>query len=398
MTSEVEKTILSAVRCADYTPDRLEAALTKLLAPFGGLENIVESGQTVFLKVNLLTNRPPEKAATTHPALVEILTRRIIDRGARVFIGDSPPMALGRIAAYWDTCGLKSIADRTGATLVALEQEPTRPLSIKGPGGTLAVHVSEWAFKADVLFNLPKLKTHNLTVLTGAVKNFFGLLPGLQKARLHKDFPLPDDLSDMIVGLAEGIKRISPRSFTIMDGILGMDGNGPAGGQPVETRVLLASPDPVAVDLGMCAIVGVSPDRVPTLVKAKKRGFGPHDLSTLQHMGDPLETLRCETFRLGTTPRIPSFPKSIFAFAQRLIWAFPRIDPTACIRCNACVKICPAEAMIAAPNRIGFRRNRCISCFCCAEVCPKDAIEIAISPLLALAKNARRVVRFLQGK
>ena len=386
---------LAARRCADYEPDRLAAALDDLLAPFGGLDRLVSPGQTVLLKPNLLSNRSPEAAATTHPLVVEIIAARLVRAGAKVFIGDSPPLALGRIAEYWKNSGLGEAAERSGAGLVSFESEPTRVVRLAGPRGPLELSVTERVFQADLVINLPKLKTHNLTVITGAVKNLYGLLPGLQKARLHRDLPRPAEFSRMIVGLAAAL----PPMLTIMDGILGMDGHGPVGGRPIRPGLLLASDHPVAVDLAFCAVAGLDPASIPTHRAAQEHGFGPGDLSQVGCHGDPLEELRIADFRIPRPSFTERLPAALLKLAQRLIVAHPHLIAKDCIGCGNCVRICPVGAARREEGSglVRIARRRCISCFCCIEVCPKDAIVMRFSPLLEMFRKARDLKHRLRG-
>lgn len=383
------------VRCSTYDPGPLAAAIDHLLEPFGGFGALVRPGMTVFLKPNLLSAKGPGSAAVTHPAVLEAVAAGCRGRGARVVIGDSPPLTMKRIEDFWEKTGYREVADRTGSTLLALEQEPGREIVLDGPRGPLSVRITDWYWRADLVINLAKLKSHNLTVLTGAVKNHFGLVPGLLKAQLHLRLPRAADFGAMIADLAATV----PMHLHLLDGITGMDGEGPAGGRPIPTNCLLAARDPVTVDLGMGAIAGVEPDDQPVLRRCRARGFGPPGLAGVEVRGIPLADLRFEGFRAPAVPLLYRVPEPLFRVLRRFVWARPRLLPARCIRCGACVRVCASRAVRLAEGRgIRFRYGRCISCFCCMEVCPQEAIVMQSSPLVGLALRLREWRRWWKGR
>ncbi|HNV68532.1 MAG TPA: DUF362 domain-containing protein [Candidatus Ozemobacteraceae bacterium] len=381
------QTDLSVVPCRDYAETTIKQALLQLLKPFGGLGNLVHSGDRVLLKPNLLSARGPDAAATTHPLLVEFLASACRQLGAQVFIGDSPPLTLRRIEDFWEQTGMAQAAQRSGATLVCFEREPRRELTVAGPHGPVRIHVTEEVFKANVTINLPKLKTHNLTVLTGAVKNHYGLLPGLQKAQWHRLLPQPDDFSRLLVSICEA----TPMTLHLMDGIMGMDGQGPAGGRPVPTGVLLAATNPAAVDLGVCSITGADPTTVPTLHWYQRLQQRPYNREHLRFHGADPRHLRFSDFRLPPPHLVTFIPQALVRVARRLFWLRPALKPGLCIKCGACLKICPAHAISMREQGIRFHRATCISCFCCMEVCPRDAIVMQGSSVVSLLMAARRL-------
>jgi len=385
---------LSVVRCADYSHESIDRALSELLEPFGGLKTFVKPGQKVLLKPNMLTAKSPEAAATTHPAVVGAVASECRKLGAEVFIGDSPPMSLGDIENYWDKTGFLQAAEDSGAKMVAFEKEPTRNVTIKSDNRTTTFYATELFFKVDLVINLPKLKTHNLTVISGAVKNHFGLLPGVQKAQLHMKFPKPIIFGNLMTEIAAAL----PTGLTIMDGIEGMDGQGPAAGRAIKTNCLLASTHPVAVDLGLCAVVGLDPRKIPTLIHGENINFGPRDLSEVEVKGVSLDDLRFKDFRVPEAHFVVKIPDFLINLLKNFIWIRPCLKHDLCIKCGACAKICPAEAIKVGEIGALFNRRTCISCFCCMEVCPRDAVVMKSSFLISFALFLRRIKRHLQGK
>lgn len=386
--------VLACVPCASYEMAELTPAIDRLLEPWGGFAALVRPGMTVFLKPNMLSAKGPAAAATTHPAVVEVVAAACRAHGARVVIGDSPPLTLKRVEDFWEATGYRAVADRTGAELVALEREPAREITVTGPRGPLALRITDWYWRADLVINLCKLKTHNLTVLTGAVKNHFGLVPGLQKAQLHLRLPRAAEFGALLADLAAAV----PMGLHLMDGIVGMDGNGPAGGRPVPTGVLLAARDPVTVDLGASAVAGIEPADQPILRRCRARGWGPASLDEVVRHGDDPRRWRFADFQVPAVPLLYRVPEPLFKVLRRFIWARPALVPARCIRCGACTRVCAARAAELGRDGIRFRYGRCISCFCCLEVCPVEAIAMRSSPLIQAALFLRAWKRKLQGR
>jgi uncharacterized protein (DUF362 family)/ferredoxin len=386
---------LSLTTCASYAMPEVRAALTQLLQPLGGLSAFVKPGMNVFLKPNLLSSRDPRECVTTHPALVEAVAEACRALGARVLIGDSPPISFGKLESYWKTTGMRTAADRTGAELISLEKEPRREVTVAGPAGPVRIHVTEWYFKADCIINLPKLKTHNLTVITGAVKNHYGLLPGAQKAQFHLRIPQPHLFSAFF---AE-IYRTLPTHLSIMDGVEGMDETGPAGGRIIKPGVLLASPSAVAVDLGFLQLAGLGQSDVPYLAYCRAHGIGPASFSDLAYHGPSLAQVRIAGFRAPPSRWIwRVIPPVLVRLLKKVVWLRPAIEAHKCVKCGLCVKVCPAEAIKTGAKAMVIRRRPCIGCFCCTEVCPVKAIAPVSSPLVTLALTGRRFKYWLLGR
>ncbi len=235
------------------------------------------AGKKVLLKPNMLAAWPPARAVTTHPAIVEGVILALERRGARVMVGDNPgAQQYGDAARAADVSGLRAAAGKRWVDLA------TSPVEV-------AVHsrfferlaVSREVLEADLIVNLPKLKTHMQTTLSGAVKNMFGILVGSQKARVHSICARIADFAEALVD----IYAIRPPSLTLMDAVVGMEGNGPSGGKPRIINRIIASEHGVAVDGVFAAMVGLDPDRLGVLRAARGRGLGAVDVAAWMSKG-----------------------------------------------------------------------------------------------------------------
>ncbi|NCB37198.1 MAG: DUF362 domain-containing protein, partial [Erysipelotrichia bacterium] len=357
----MKKTPLSAQKCLSYNPEELSEAIKNLLKPLGGIEAFIKPGFRVLIKPNMLTCKTPERAATTHPALISAVATACVNAGAEVIIGDSPPAIFGRTEQFWETTGFAQAAKDSGARLICFENEPKAPISFKTNKRDVTAHIVKTFFMVDAVINLPKLKTHNLTRITGAIKNLFGLIPGFSKAQWHKIFPRAAEFSNFISDFAHQL----PVTLNIMDGIEGMDGQGPAGGRVVKTGVLLASASPVAIDTAFCTLINVKPSEVHMLRRCHELNWGPKNIDEIEWLGEPAENIVIKDFCIPRVSPYDLIPEFILNLGRRLLWAGPALLPDTCIKCGRCKEICPAEAIEITDSGAKFDRNRCISCFCC---------------------------------
>jgi len=383
---------LALQKCDSYTPEQVEKAVGQLLKGFGGIERFVSPGQRVLIKPNMLTCKDPSKAATTHPLLIEEIARLCVRRGASVVIGDSPPAIFGRTESFWETTGFAAAARSSGAELRCFETDEKVALKFFSNGRELTTHVVKTLFRADVVINLAKMKTHNLTRITGAVKNLFGLIPGFAKAQWHKAFPRPEEFADFISDFAHQI----PVTLNIMDGIESMDGQGPAGGRVVKSGVLLASTCPVTVDMGFCRLINLDPTTVPTLRRCRKLNWGPKSFAEITFIGQQPDEVAISNFSVPKTPPLSLIPDFILKGIKKFLWTGPALLPKKCIKCGRCREICPVLAINIGAEGAEFDRKLCISCFCCMEVCPVEAIEMKSSPLLSIGMRLRGLKRSLR--
>jgi uncharacterized protein (DUF362 family)/Pyruvate/2-oxoacid:ferredoxin oxidoreductase delta subunit len=355
--------IVSIAACETYELDTVRQGLVAVLAPLGGIDRFVRPGMDVLLKPNLLTAVDPQRAVTTHPTVVQAVAELVGEAGGAVVIGDSPAGPLKNASVAWRRSGLTDVSARTGVRLVPFEDVSWKRLNGKD------YFIARPAAEADLVINLPKLKTHMLTLYTGAVKNLFGVIPGTRKRELHFQAPGVQDFSSILVDV---LQLIQP-GLTIMDGVLGQEGNGPGvSGTPHWYGCLAASTDPVALDTVMTQALGYRQGEVLHLAEADTRGLGVSDLSGVRITGHR-EVLDFGSVCLPNSHWYFHAPAWAAAPLRRITRLRPRIRDGVCVNCGACATACPREA-ITLDHPPSFDLEQCIGCLCCAEVCPQGAI------------------------
>lgn len=357
--------------CPDYSAASLDGAVSRLAALLGGADALPLRGRRILVKPNLLTDRPPEAAVTTHPEFLRAVLRFLRAAGAaELRVGDSPASAV-RIRQVWQRTGVEAVCREEGVELLSLESLGMRTVREDG----IEILVSELALEADLVVNLPKVKTHGMTLFTCATKNLYGLLPGYQKTQRHREYPNQRAFASLL----RLLERSLPRQLCIADGVVGMEGEGPSNGTPRQLGFLAASASPLSLDLAVCEAVGIPARRVPYL--ADIAGRHPAILGGLPP-GFPVRLKPPSTWK---SLAVPGFLARLCA---RWLWVRPSIDAKVCARCGRCVAACPQSALAQdgkgqAPH-LGNPRA-CVGCCCCHEVCPANAIAMKSGPLLRLA-------------
>lgn len=382
---------VNLVNCPDYAS--VPEALSRLMDGLGGMNRFIKAGQSVLIKPNLLSEHVPEDAVTTHPEVVRTLIRLVKATGASPWVADSPAM-IAELRRVWERTGIEAVCREENVPLVNLEKAGSKSFEEQGIQFTLAAPVLE----ADAIITVPKVKTHVLTGLTGAMKNLYGTVPGLQKAAFHKTYPYPDDFARLLVAI---FRRVKP-ALAVADGVLGMEGNGPSAGIPVRLGFLAASADALALDVVLCRTLGLEPRNIVHLEAARQAGLGLQDWSRIELGGDPvIQALQPRAYRLPSTVPIQYVPRWLVKLVEPYIWHRPRFL-SHCIYCGKCVKACPAKALAQPPGqRPVLTPAKCIACCCCHEMCPVHAIEMQPSPFFSFARKftaGRRVKAEIRGR
>ncbi len=379
------RAVVAVVKCRDYSDrEAVYRGLEGLLNHLGGIENFVNRGERVLIKPNLLAGDPPDKAVTTHPSVVAGMVRLVKEAGGVPFIGDSP--GTGKFESVCGRTGMTDVAEKYGATLVRL---CTRA-DIAIPNAILMKRlvVAREALDADAIISISKLKTHTYTAFTGAVKNMFGVVPGVLKSNYHLGLPGVDDFAKMLLDVYAAV----PARLHVMDAVWGMEGQkGPRAGRPKHLGLLIAGTDGVAVDAVASRIVEIKPRFIPTTRIGHAEGKGVGKLEQIKVIGELLEDVRVTDFEavkrtVGIADRLPPF---LFRLLRNHLSNKPRINPRACKLCMTCFKACPPQAIHRRRKNTGLviDYNKCIRCYCCLESCPHDAVDVKQGVLTKLRRR-----------
>ena len=376
----MEETQVYAASCPDY--GQAEGAIRALVEQMGGMGRFVRPGERIVLKANLLRAAPPESAICTHPAVVEAVAKLVKEAGGTPVICDSPGGALhkeGVLRSLYEKTGMAAAAAAAGAELAM--DSSTRTVSLPEGKVLRQAEIITPVAEADGVIDLCKMKTHVLMSMTGAVKNLFGVIPGLSKVGYHATHPDHETFADVLLDLTGYVK---PR-LSLMDGILAMEGDGPgSSGTPRQAGLLLASANPLALDTAAGAIMNLPRQDNPVLLAAERRGLTPCRMEDVELIGGTVEELRMADYKFpaSTKSNLMDFLGPLSRPAERLckkaLSQTPRIDGAKCVGCGICAKSCPGQAiaMTAPGKKARISQKACIHCYCCHELCPQKAVEL----------------------
>ena len=367
------KTTISILPCGDYDRIAVLEAVAEAARKAGGLD---VAGKTVLLKPNLLATAEVDSAVTTHPEILRAVIRLVKSLGARrVLVGDSPAFQSGDAVGI--KCGLKPVALEEGAEWVDFSET----VDVGVPEGQLVKRfaIARVVTEVDVVISVCRLKNHSFMHFTGAVKNLFGVIAGLQKSAFHLRFPGKPEFGAMLADLMLAVKP----GYAIMDAIVGMEGPGPRNGSPKKLGYVLAGANLFALDWVASSIVGYDPMDIPYLKVAAGNPVYGFDPAGIETTGLSLEQARVKDFKrvpiVADSPLRWSGP--IRGILRNLGVPRPFFSSEKCVLCGACVKICPAGALVISGKNgdkrfVAIDYGKCLRCYCCHEVCPEDAIAL----------------------
>ncbi len=285
---------VSIQSCATYQAESVHKALAEALDPLDGLDKFIQRGDRVLIKPNLLFGRPAEQAITTHPIVIEAICRMALDCGAKVLLGDSPPLSSAARTAQ--RCGIADIVNQLGVEIVEFKY-PTHDGWNEQvyTSGIATPPLSSVLQEFDLVINVPKLKAHQQLLITGAVKNLFGCVVGRTKAYWHfKKRKSVESFADMLLAIYE---KISP-GLTIVDAIIGMEGMGPGNGSPKPVGLIIASENGVAVDAVITEILAINSIDHFVLRMAQNMEIPGSNIDYIKISGLPIKEARLDSFEL----------------------------------------------------------------------------------------------------
>ena len=365
-------TNVAITKCNSYSPEEIYKAVKQIC----GESNFPDiAGKKVLLKPNILSDSEPSNSITTNPEVVRQVIKLCKEKGAtEIYVGDSPGMQNPGFKPV--KCGIYGVCEEEGATWVDFTKNPVTK-TLKNPD--TKIPVAAITQEVDVIIGLCKMKTHQLMYTTGAVKNFFGTVPNLNKSQQHLKYQSREEFAKLIVALHETVKP----AFSIMDAVVAMEGSGPANGTPRKVGLLIASDNDYAIDVVQATLMDYDPKRIPILAEAYNQNLVPQEVK--YPILDPKDLVMADYDRIPYRKKTKFFAKLILPFITRFFGGNrqkkeqrPEFIKEKCIHCLRCVNICPGSALTFDKEQkcIVPDYNKCIRCYCCHEMCPVAAIEV----------------------
>jgi len=387
--TKTKKTRVSLVRIEDYSSEKIRKGLSESLALHGGLKKLVPSKSSIFIKINHLSPAsPPEKAIITHPAFTKEVIKLLLELNCHITVGDDIQSKEedGFIAS-----GYRQMCEEQGVRLINLKETGFQEVDCRGQLLKKA-YISSKILEADVVINLPKLKTPSFTIYTGAVKNMYGIIPHGLRLHYHRLYQRNEIFSQMLVDIFSCV----PPHITIMDAITAMEGEGPSAGNPKPLGLVLASQDAVAVDAVAAELIGIPPEEIFSIQNAHERGLGIGRMEEIEVLGEMVQEVRKEDFKHSALAvgflrrKIPAF---LYAYFQDQLIFTPKVRENKCTGCMECVEVCPAHVVREQGNKVIIQKNLCIHCMCCHEVCRFQAIKLKQRPIGKFIRKAASLYR-----
>jgi uncharacterized protein (DUF362 family)/NAD-dependent dihydropyrimidine dehydrogenase PreA subunit len=369
---------VALVACKNYGRESTLDAVRRSIDLIGGMDRFVKPGQRILLKPNILMPSSPEKCVVTHPDVVYAVAKLLVDHGCKVIIAESPGAGMiysaSNLKKAYETIGYDKVAKELGVEL----NEDVGARDVANPEGKLMrrLRLIEPVFNVDAVVVVSKMKTHLFTYMTGAAKNAFGLVPGMEKPTFHARLQEPSEFARMILDVNEFVKP----ALEIMDAVEAMEGDGPMSGTPRHVGAILASSSYTALDVVASRIMSIDPNSVCTIGAAKERGLIAEDLSDVVVVGDDLDKFIVPDYVKPSTlmgkKRGGGRVMKAVAGLMKVYALTPRIIRSQCIGCGKCYRGCPMKAITMTNGKAKVNHRKCIKCYSCHEFCDSHAIVL----------------------
>lgn len=363
-------------KCQDYDYHKVEQAVADCFEAIPEVKEKLFAGARVLVKTNLLMRKNPEDAVTTHPAVIEAIVRYLQNIGCKPVIGDSPggPFNEWNLKGVYKAGGMTAVAEKTGCELnydtsvVEVHNEKAKLLK--------TMQIIKVVQDVDFVISAAKLKTHGMMTYTGAVKNLFGVIPGIIKAEYHFKMNNTANFAEHLVDICEFVNPV----LSIIDAIDCMEGDGPSAGTKKHVGLLMASINPYALDVAASKVAGINADLIPTIVAAEKRGLMSSDFKRLEISGVCLGDIKVEPFTLPSSISVNfvggRVPKLLETYVTNTFRPQPIFNHEICVGCGDCKRSCPPDVIKMVNGKPVPDLDKCIRCFCCHELCPVKAVDI----------------------
>jgi uncharacterized protein (DUF362 family)/Pyruvate/2-oxoacid:ferredoxin oxidoreductase delta subunit len=381
---------VALLECKDYDEKILKSVIQDGLAKIG-FDLGRFQGLRVGLKPNLLTAAKPEKAVTTHPLFFKAVSEIVIENGGFPVLTECH--GFGPFKSILNTTGYADVIKELGLEVGRMDE--IAPLHYPKAKLIKRIEISKAFFDVDMIVNLPKFKTHGFTYISGAVKNLFGTIPGLRKARMHLRFPEAAEFSEWLLDLNGALLKgfDKPKKMIhVMDAVIGQEGEGPGpSGTPRRLNAVIIGEDPVAVDFVAAGVAGLDYKKIPTVTLGFKRDFAVSSPEEISVVGRSIRDLRVKDFHPTKSSVSSHFLRGwlVSPAVKNIFIEKPWPDAEKCTLCYKCMAVCPAQAISKARQKANvpvYDYKKCIRCYCCIEFCPEAAISLKKNVLQRIFK------------
>jgi len=356
MKKEVEK--VAIVKCKTYKQKEVDKAIEKV---FELVKIELPKKKKVLIKPNIVNwNVKNPKAAITNPSVIEAVCKILKKNNCKIFVGESSFMETD--LAFKKT-GIEKIVKKYGKVII-FEQDKLVKINDKKAKVLKNFYLPKILKQVDLIVNIPKLKTHQLTKFTGGIKNLYGCIPGGMKQKLHTKAQSEKKFSKLLVDIYQNVKP----EINIMDGVVGMQGKGPVSGESKKAGYILVSKNTLSLDVVSSRLMGYKSQQIFAIKEAVKRKLGNFKFELVGMSKLPNLNFKKPMVKEKLSKKI------LRRFKQRPIV----VDERKCIKCGLCARKCPMNAITMKPYPV-IDKKKCIRCFCCMEVCQQNALDLECS-------------------